>query len=73
MSMNWADAYGEEAPAYQIPAPITGGGPNQSFVSPWGSEVGTIGNGSTAPTFSLIGLVAGLVLLRIVIELGGET
>ncbi len=72
-SMNWADAYGEEAPAYQVPAPITGGGPNQSYVSPWGSNAGTmIGQGGSAPAVSLLGLVMALVAWRVVAELSGR-
>lgn len=76
MSITWADAYGEEGVTYQEPAPITAAGyaGNQSTVAPWGSDVGTvgIGTGGTAPAISLVGLVVALILLRVVVELGGD-
>lgn len=77
MSMAWPDVYGEEGASYQEPAPITASGymGNQSFVAPWGSSagsVGVVGSGGNGPALSIVGLVVALVLLRIVIELGGE-
>jgi hypothetical protein len=75
--MSWADVYGEQGTSYQEADPGTAAGfnGNQSYVSPWGSGTGTsvgVGRGGTAPALSLVGLVVALVLLRIVVELGGE-
>lgn len=68
-TLNWADAYGEPAATMQMAAPISAAGPNQSFVAPAFSTPGTftaVGNG---PTFSLFALVAGLIFLRVAIEM----
>lgn len=77
MSMNWADVYGEDGPTYQESAVGTaaGFGGNQSFVAPWGSGTGAGvvgGTATAAPAITLVGLVVALVLLRIVVEMGGE-
>lgn len=75
-TLTWADAYGEMGPASQIASPISGAGPNQSYVNPAFSGPQTTASampGGKGPAFSLIGLVAGLVALRIAIAMGGES
>lgn len=68
-SLNWADVYGEPASTVQMASPISAAGPNQSFVAPAFSNPGTMGASGNAPTLSLFALVAGLVALRVAIEL----
>lgn len=73
MSMNWSDVYGEVSSPFQASAPITAGGPGQSFVNPAFSGPGTIALSSgPGPAISLVGLAIALVALRVAIELSGE-
>lgn len=72
-SLNWADIYGEEASPVQMAAPISAGGPNQSFVNPAFTGPGTGGSSSgPAPTFSLLGMVLLLVAWRVAVTLSEE-
>jgi len=71
-TMNWSDVYGEPSSSAQAASPISGGGPNQSFVSPAFSGPGTGIQPGPGPTFSLVGLVAGLIALRMAIELSNR-
>lgn len=72
-TMNWSDAYGIPSSPFQQAAPISAGGPGQSFVAPAFSSPGTVmGDTSSAPAFSLLGFVIILVALRIAVEMGGE-
>jgi hypothetical protein len=74
-TMNRADVYGEMGPTYQIASPISAPGPWQSYVNPGftGPQTGALAApGGKAPALSLIGLAVGLVILRVLIELGGE-
>lgn len=68
-TLNWADVYGEPASSIQMASPISAAGPNQSFVAPAFSTPGTYSAPGSAPTISLMALVAGLVALRVAIEL----
>lgn len=68
-TMNWSDVYGEPSSPVQMAAPISAGGPGQSFVSPAFSGPGTGVSGGPAPTFSWLGMVLALVALRVAIEL----
>ncbi len=74
-TVSWADAYGEMGPSYQLSAPISAAGPNQSFVNPAFSGPQTSASGmpgGKGPALSLLGLAVGLVVLRVAIEMGGE-
>lgn len=68
-TLNWADVYGQPASTVQVASPISAAGPNQSFVAPAFSSPGTGASVGNAPTFSLMGLVLALVLLRVAIEM----
>jgi len=75
-TLNVADVYGEMGATYQVASPLSAGGPNQSFVAPMGSGAQTGAAslpGGKGPALSLIGLALMLVLLRVAVELGGET
>ena len=67
--MNLADVYGEAANPFQLAAPISAAGPNQSFVAPAFSGPGTVTGSGPAPAFSILGMVLLLVALRVAIEL----
>ena len=72
-TINVADAYGLEATAYQVAAPISAGGPYQGFLGTAFTGPGTIGpSPGPAPALSLLGLVGLLVLWRVAIELGSD-
>ena len=75
-TLNIADVYGEMSPMYQVASPLSAGGPNQSYVAPMGSGAQTgvqAAPGGKGPALSLIGLALMLVLLRVAVEMGGET
>lgn len=72
-TLNWSDTYGIPSSPFQVAAPISAGGPGQSYVAPAFSSPGTVmASVGTAPAFSLLGMVILLVALRIAVEMGGQ-
>lgn len=71
-TMGWADVLGVPSGLMQTPAPISSGGPNQAFVAPFGSSVGTAISSGPAPAISIVGMVILLVAWRVAVEFGAE-
>lgn len=73
MSLNRADIYGMLSDRQVMVAPTTVGGPNQGAVSPTvnSGPTGTVGSPGSA-SFTWVGFVLALIILRLLIDFGGK-
>jgi hypothetical protein len=73
MSLNRADIYGMLSDRQVMVAPTTVGGPNQGAVASTSASApqGTLGGGGSA-SFTWIGFILALIILRLLIDFGGK-
>jgi len=72
MSLNRADIYGMVSDRQVTIAPTTVGGPNQGAVASTSSAAptGMVGGGSAS--FTWVGFILALIILRLLIDFGGK-
>lgn len=73
MSLNRADIYGMLSDRTVMVQPTTVGGPDQGAVAPTSNAgpTGVVGSPASA-AFTWTGFILGLIILRLLIDLGGK-